>query len=141
MRLTDLIEMSQKDIEISQGYLARKFLSIGIILVFAKHFGDRIIDGAKDEHGKRDNVTLEDLASLFSKLYAHHKRIFAQASQFTDEVKRGEFEGVIKDMIAKTNVPFGLEFNKSKGKYVMTCTTIMKKDNFHVRPTDHVVEV
>ena len=133
--------MSAKDIESAEDMLARKFLNANIILKFTKHFADRIIDGAKDEHSARDNILVKEMIDVFARIYSHHNRIFKQAADFQDEVKRGEFEGVIKDLMMKINVTYGLEFNKSKGKYVMTCITIMKRDNFKTKATDHVMEV
>ena len=141
MRLSSILEMSASEIEGSTEFLKKKFYSIGIVLNFTKHFGDRILDGAKDEHGKRDNVTLKDLFDTFAKIYSHHKRIFDEAKDFNDEVKRGEFEGVIQDEFTKINVPFVLVFDKNKGKFIITCKTIMKRDNFHTKPTDHVIKV
>lgn len=141
MKLNDLLEMSAKEIESAEDMLKRKFLSANIILNFTKHFADRIIDGARDEHVARDNITVHEMIDMFAKIYSHHNKIFKQAKDFQDEVKRGEFEGVIKDLMSKINISYGLEFNKSKGKYVMTCITIMKRDKFHTKSTDHVVEV
>ena len=133
--------MSAKDIESAEDMLKRKFLSASIILNFTKHFADRIIDGARDEHVARDNITVREMIDVFAKIYSRHNQIFKQAADFQDELKRGEFEGVIKDLMLKINISYGLEFNKSRGKYVMTCITIMKRDKFKTKNTDHVVEV
>lgn len=141
MKLIELFEMSAQDIDDSTRFIQQKFYSIGIIINFTKHFGDRIVDGAKDDHGKRDDISVEEMIDTFAKLYSHHKRIFKQAADFSDEVKRGEFEGVIKNLMKKINVPFALDFNKTKGKYIMTCKTIMKRADFHTKSKDHVVEV
>lgn len=141
MKLHDLLEMSAKDIESAEDMLKRKFLSASIILNFTKHFADRIIDGARDEHVARDNITVREMIDVFAKIYSRHNQIFKQAADFQDELKRGEFEGVIKDLMLKINISYGLEFNKSRGKYVMTCITIMKRDKFKTKNTDHVVEV
>ena len=104
--LRELLEMSMREIDDSTDFLSKKFLTIGIIIKFSKHFGDRIIDGAKDEHGRRDNVTVEEMIDTFAKIYSHHKLIFIQASDFNNEVKRGEFEGVIKNVMKQVNIPY-----------------------------------
>jgi len=140
MKISDIFEMSQEEIGSIESEIKKSFVSIGIIINFSKHFGDRVVDGAVDEKGySRDNVTSDELFEVFRKLKKHYKSIFAEAGNFNDEVKRGEFQGVIMDVFKKINIPFTLDFNKTKGKYVLTCKTIMKKDNFHAKPTDHVI--
>jgi uncharacterized protein (UPF0305 family) len=143
MKLKDILsEMSAEDIDGATRFIRQKFYTIDIIVNFTKHFGDRITDGAVDKEGtKRDNISVEEMIDTFAKLYSHHKRIFKEAHDFQDEVKRGEFEGVIRNLMKKINVPFALDFNKTKGKYVMTCKTIMKRSDFISKPKDHVVEV
>ena len=137
-----IFEMSTADIDGATRFIKQKFYTIDIIVNFTKHFGDRLEDGATDKEGtKRDNISVEEMIDTFAKLYSHHKRIFKEAHDYNDEIKRGEFEGVIRNVMKKINVPFALEFNKSKGKYVMTCKTIMKRDDFIAKPKDHVVEV
>lgn len=140
MKVSDLLEMSQGEIIDIEHEIRKSFATIGIIVNFTKHFGDRVITGAEDEKGrKRDDVTPDELFKTFRSLKTHHKAIFAEAGNFNDEVKRGEFEGVIMDTFRKINVPFILEFDKKKGKYILTCKTIMKKQNFVPKPKDHVI--
>ena len=140
MKLREIMEMSMTDIEDVELKIKRNFSSIGIIINFTKHFGDRIVNDATDEKSfKRDNITPEELLNTFDKLKDHHKQIFAEARQFNDEVKRGEFEGVIMDIFKKINVPFVLEFNKNRGKFELICKTIMKRNNFHVKSKDHII--
>jgi hypothetical protein len=140
MKLREIMEMSTPDIEDVELKIRKSFNSVGIIINFTKHFGDRIVNNAEDEKGrKRDNISPEELLNTFDRLKDHHKQIFAEAHQFTDEVKRGEFEGVIMDIFKKINVPFALEFDKRKGKFILTCKTIMKRDNFITKSKDHVI--
>jgi len=140
MKVSDLLEMSQEDMNNIEFEIRKSFATIGIIVNFSKHFGDRIADEAVDEKGyRRDTVTSDELFKTFRALKANHKAIFAEAGNFNDEVKRGEFEGVIMDTFRKINVPFTLEFDKKKGKYILTCKTIMKKPNFVPKPKDHVI--
>jgi hypothetical protein len=140
MKIKELLEMSQDQIIYIENDVKTSFSTIGIIINFSKHFGDRIVDNAVDEKGfKRDNVSPEELFEVFKNLKKHYRSIFEEAGQFNDEVKRGEFEGVIIDTFRKINVPFTLEFDKKKGKYILTCKTILKRENFHVKPKDHVI--
>jgi len=140
MKVNELFEMSQEQIIDIENEVKKSFVTIGIVINFSKHFGERVADDAVDEKGfKRDNVTPKELFEVFRNLKTHYKSIFAEAGQFGDEVKRGEFEGVIMDIFRKINVPFTLEFDKRRGKYILTCKTIMKKENFHAKPTDHVI--
>ena len=140
MKISDLLEMSQEQITNIESEIKKSFITIGIIINFSKHFGDRIADQAVDEKGfKRDNVTPDELFEVFRKLKKHYKSIFSEAAHFNDEVKQGEFEGVIIDTLKKINIPFALEFNKSKGKYIITCKSILKRENFIVKSKDHVI--
>jgi hypothetical protein len=140
MKVRDLLEMSQEQINDIELEIRKSFATIGIIVNFSKHFYDRVSDEAVDEKGyRRDNVTPAELFGTFRVLKSHHKAIFAEAGNFNDEVKRGEFQGVIMDTFRKINVPFTLDFDKKKGKYILTCKTVMKKANFFAKPTDHVI--
>jgi hypothetical protein len=140
MRVRDLLEMSQQDIINIENEIKKSFITIDIIINFSKHFGDRISDGAVDEKGyKRDDVTPDELYAVFRKLKKHYKDIFQEAGNHNDEIKRGEFNGVIIDTFKKINIPFALDFDKSKGKYIITCKTVLKRANFLTRPKDHVI--
>lgn len=138
--LLGLSEMSQASADDVEQDIKRSFLSIGIILVFTKHFTDRIVNGAKVEGGK-DEILVEDLFETFKDLKMHYHKIFKEARDFDDELKRGEFEGVIKSVLRKINIPFILNFNSKKRQFTLICKTIMKKNNFHVGPKDHVINI
>lgn len=135
-----LTEMSANELSDVEREVKKNFALLRIIINFSQHFADRIKDDAVDEKGhKRDTVEPTELLAMFKKLKQHHEVIFSEAHTFDDEVKRGEFEGVIMDLFNKINVPFTLKFNKSRGKFVLTCKTVMKKSNFHVKQNDHVI--
>ena len=48
-------------------------------------------------------------------------------------------EKQIIDTFNKINVPFVLDFDKRRGKYIMTCKTALKRPNFATKPSDHVI--
>lgn len=142
MKLSELFEMSTAEISDAESEIKRLFLQVRLIIKFSYHFGARIVDGATDEAGtKRDNVTYDELLEVFKKLKKQHDLLFNDAASFDDEVRRGEFEGVIQDTLSKINVPFALAFNKKQGKFELSCKTIMKRKNFHVKPKDHLIKV
>lgn len=142
MKLIDIFEMSEEAIDDTSREIKRMFSPLGININFSKHFGDRIVDDAVDEKGtKRDNITVTELLDTFKSLKDHYKDIFGAAHNFDDEVKRGEFQGVILDVVRKINVPFVLEFDKSKGRFILTCKTIMKKENFQAKSSDHIFPI
>lgn len=137
MKLSELLD-TVEEVELQ---IRKNFLSIDIIIVFSKHFGQRIIPSdSPDDHGHtRDSITSKELLQTFNKLKEHYKSIFIEATHFNDELKRGEFEGVIMDTFRKINIPFSLTFDKNKGKYILTCKTILKRENFYTKQTDHVI--
>jgi len=138
--LRELLEMAQHEIIDIENEIRKSFTTIGIDIKFTKHFADRVKVGAVDEKGwKRDNITPDELFEVFRKLKKHHKDIFQEAGNYNDEVKRGEFQGVIIDTFNKINVPFVLDFDKRRGKYIMTCKTALKRPNFATKPSDHVI--
>lgn len=138
-----LAEMARERILDVEQVLTREFRKINIWLVFTQHFEDRLADNAVDNNGfRRDNISEQDLLSVFEKLKVQYQQIFKNAAEYQNEVKRGQFEGVIRDALTQINVPFVLHFNRSLGRHVLTCKTIMKKaGQFHTKPTDHVIEV
>lgn len=137
-----LSEMSSVEINHAESRIRQMFLDIGINVKFTRHFGDRIIDGAKDEHGsRRDNVTYDEMISVFERLKKSHDELFLTASDHVDEIKRGQFEGVIRDNFSAINIPFVLNFVKSTQMFELVCKTIMKRRNFHTKETDHVIKV
>jgi hypothetical protein len=138
-----LAEMARERILSAQQVLVKEFRQINIWLIFTQHFEDRLADNNIDKNGyRRDNITEPELMSVFEKLKVQYQQIFKNAAEYQDEVKRGQFEGVIRDALTQINVPFVLHFNRSLGRHVLTCKTIMKKaGQFHTKSTDHVIEV
>ena len=142
MKLSDLLsEMSAVEISTAERTIKHQFRSIGIDIKFTKHFKDRIADGAKDDHGKRDNITFEELMNVFNRLKSSHDELFKEAIEFTDEIKLGKFEGVIQEALKSINIPFILNFIKSSQTFELICKTIMKRKNFHTKNTDHVIKL
>jgi hypothetical protein len=138
-----LAEMARERILSTEQVLMKEFRKINIWLIFTHHFEDRLADNNVDKNGiRRDNISEQELMSVFEKLKIQYQQIFKNAAEYQDEVKRGLFEGVIRDALTQINVPFLLHFNRSLGRHVLTCKTIMKKSGqFHTKPTDHVIEV
>jgi hypothetical protein len=138
-----LAEMARERILSTEQVLMKEFRKINIWLIFTHHFEDRLADNNVDKNGiRRDNISEQELMSVFEKLKIQYQQIFKNAAEYQDEVKRGLFEGVIRDALTQINVPFLLHFNRSIGRHVLTCKTIMKKSGqFHTKPTDHVIEV
>ena len=144
MKLADLLlEMPPEVVEDIEQEFKRKFLKLGIMLNFTKHFTNRISDTTDDAEGhSRDEISEEELRDLFNRVERKHGELFKLAKEFDDELKRGEFEGVIRQELKNINVPFALAFKKNLGRFVLTCKTILKKKAAFVnRDTDHVIEV
>ena len=142
MRISDLFEMSDEAIDDIQRAIKKLYLPLGIEVNFTKHFVSRIVDDAVDAKGyQRDNITPEELTKVFDALKKYHKSIFDEANNHDEELKAGKFNGVILDLPRKISIPFALEFNKAKGRYIMTCKTVIKRENFHAKETDHVIAI
>lgn len=137
MKLTDLFEMPATQVDDAEREIARLFATLGIKVKFSSHFEDRITDGGTDEKGRRrgDLISKEDLVSAFERLRAKHDAL-------KPEGRLQELHGVITDIFTKLNVPFGLRFDRHRGKYVLTLITALKKDApFHTKPDDVIITV
>lgn len=143
MKLSTILEMSPKVADDLETDIKRQFSKLGITINFTKHFTGRLTaDHEKTDAHSREEISEEELVKVFKKLEASHKKIFKEAAEFSDEVKRGQFEGVIREELSNINVPFALTFNKALGKYILTCKTILKKIAAFVnRETDHIITV
>lgn len=135
--------MARERILTAEQILMKEFRQLNIMLIFTQHFEDRLADNNIDKNGfRRDNITEQELMSVFEKLKSQYQQIFKNAAEYQDEVKRGQFEGVIRDALSQIHVPFILHFNRTLGRHVLTCKTIMKKaGTFHTKANDHVIEV
>ena len=138
-----LIEMPPDQAEDIEFDIKRSFYKLGITINFTKHFNSRLTsDHEKTDAHSREEISPEELISVFKKLENKHKDLFKEAAEFNDEVKRGLFEGVIREELSNINVPFALSFNKTSGKFVLVCKTILKKiASFVNRPTDHIISI
>jgi hypothetical protein len=140
MKITDLFEMSEEAIDDVQREIKKVYLPLGLEINFTKHFVSRIVDNAVDNQGyQRDNISPEELTKVFAALKKHYKEVFDEAHNHDDEIKANKFDGVILDLPRKISIPFALEFSKAKGRYIMTCKTVIKRENFHAKDTDHII--
>lgn len=142
MKVADLFEMSEEAIDDVQREIKKMYLPLGLEVNFTKHFVSRIVDDAVDASGhQRDNISPEELTKVFVALKKYHRSIFDEAHNFDDEIKTNKFDGVVLDLPRKISIPFALEFSKAKGRYIMTCKTVIKRENFHAKETDHVIAI
>lgn len=137
MKLIDLYEMPAAQVDDAEREIARLFDTIGIRVKFSSHFEDRVTDGGKDEKGRDRGsvISKEELVSAFERLRAKHDVL-------KPEGRLQELHGVVTDIFTKLNIPFGLNFDKRSGRFVLTLITALKKDGkFHAKPDDVIITV
>lgn len=138
MKLIDLFEMPMADVYAVERDLVNMFDDIGIRIKFTTHFEDRISDG--DYRG--DAITKEELLAVFKKLKKKQEQLVDVKKDQAAKKDHSKFEGVIRDELTNLNVPFGLEFNRNSGKFILSLITAMKKEKkFHPKPNDVVITV
>lgn len=90
---------------------------IGIDVRFSRHFADRVND---PRNGK--DITVEEIARLFSEVYKEHGRILQQLGPAA--------EVLLTDLSTKLNVPVVFDWDRTEEELDMVAKTIMRKNNY-----------
>lgn len=97
----------------------KKFAQFSIDFRFTRHFADR----ASDSRNK-PCITFQELKDLFNRIYMNRKQGRKIFSRWPD------MEVVLKDVRNNVNIPFAIEYDKSKDEFDVIAKTIMRKKDF-----------
>ena len=122
MKLNDLFEMSDNDLDRAEQAIDSMFRELGLDIIFTKHFRERTIgDGARDA-----DVTAKEVFSAFNKLKVRYGRELYAAKDNPEQ-----FVGLLKDISTSINMPFSIDYDRvSKGLHNLRVVTVMRKKNF-----------
>ena len=112
-------KISYNDIKELEKVFSKKFDKFDIDFRFTRHFSDR----ASDDRN-RPCITIEELKSLFNRLYMSKKQGRKIFSRWRD------MEIVMKDVKDNINIPFAIEYDESKDEFEVIAKTIMRKKKF-----------
>lgn len=107
--------------------------TIGIDLdIDGKHFIKRIKERSKD-----DPITIDELRSLFRKIFNRHKATLVKLSKDTSQ--KGNIEAVLKDLTSELNIPIVIEPSDDPKPHEAEAKTIVRRNDF--RTPDPVLAV
>lgn len=96
-----------------------KFTSFNLDFRFTRHFADRFSDSRN-----RPCISLKELEDLFNRTYLSKKMGRKIFSRWKD------MEFVLKDISSDINIPFAVEYDENKNKFIVIAKTIMRKKDF-----------
>ena len=114
-------------------YLDSIWKHLGIEFEFTRHFFERVND---PRNGKQ--ITAKEIAKIFSDTY---KKFGSMIKSKVKPESEKEFQSVLTDLSTKLNSPVVVEWDSKAKELVMKAITIMRKDHFHIHPSDQRLTV
>lgn len=110
-------ELDHDQLKSLEDYADYLFSSLGVDIVFTKHFKDRINDARNGVP-----ITYDEMSELFRKAYQDAGHEIAELPVNT--------AAVLKDIMSKLNVPFKLVDDPKHGETDAMLMTVMRKKNY-----------
>jgi len=110
-------ELNREELKSLEDYADYLFSSLGVNIVFSKHFKDRVNDARKDRP-----ITYDELAELFRKAYHEAGGDIAELPDDTS--------AVLKDLTSKLNIPFKISDDPKHDETDAVMMTVMRKNKY-----------